>query len=128
MDNIFMNDFLKDSILNLNNSKFISMIEKFVLARIEQYISLHTHDYLFHNYNNIISDIERSIAHDLTQYIIKVIKYNSILFSEDYRMNIVNTAEQITYKLMPLITSQLEQHLNYLHSYSLQNNFSETTL
>ena len=104
------------------------MIEKFVLARTEHYISLHTHDYLFHNYNNIISDIEHSIAHDLTQYIIKVIKYNSILFSEDYRMNIVNTAEQITYKLMPLITSQLEQHLNYLHSYSLQNNFSETTL
>lgn len=118
-----MNDFLKDSILNLNNSKFISMIEKFILARIEHYISLHTH-----NYNNIVSDIKHSIAHDLTQYIIKVIKYNSALFSEDYRMNIINTAEQITYKLIPLITSQLEQHLNYLHSYSLQNNFSETTI
>ena len=65
------------------------MIEKFVLARTEHYISLHTHDYLFRNYNNIISDIEHSIAHDLTQYIIKVIKYNSILFSEDYPFEII---------------------------------------
>lgn len=123
-----MEDFLEYKVLNLNNTKFIYLIEKFVSAKIEYYITLYLKENSLHSDNNIAKNIEYLIARDLTVYLVKIIKCNSNLFTEDYSINIVNTAEQITSKLIPIITLQVERHLNYLHSYSLQNNFLEATI
>lgn len=116
-----MNYLLSRNIMNANNKKVISLIELYIQTRIEYHIALFSLQDLLNNQNYIIKDTKNIIYDELEKYLVKLIKQNSLILFLEQGNAIEDIAEQICFKLRPIIAEQLEQYINEIRLFIPQS-------